>query len=314
MEEVTEEARKAAPGAEIYVQESQRGTADAVLAARTAIAAHKGDVLILYADTPLLEAATVDRLIGALDGGADIAVAGFESETPNEYGRLLLDTNGTLRAIREARDASEAELGTRLCNSGVMAFRISDLEAVLAAIGNANAKSEFYLTDAVEIVRARGGTAAAVTCSEEEVLGVNARDGLAAAEAIWQRRARARIMAEGATLIAPETVWLSFDTVIGSDVLIEPNVFFGPGVAVENNVIIHAFCHFEKARLRQGSEVGPFARLRPGADVGPNAKVGNFVEIKKEPRPTISPTLATATSAPGPTSAPARFSATTTGS
>ncbi len=196
------------------------------------------------------------------------------------YGRLLLAPDGALVAIREAKDASEAELRTSLCNSGVMAFRLADLEAVLASIGNDNAKREFYLTDAVEIVRKRGGKAAAVTCSEDEVLGVNARDELAAAEEIWQRRARARIMAEGATLIAPETVWLSWDTVIGRDVLIEPNVFFGPGVSVEDGVIIHAFCHFERARLRSGSEVGPFARLRPGADVGPDAKVGNFVEIK----------------------------------
>lgn len=280
MEDVSAEAVRSAPGAEIYVQEGQRGTADAVLAARAAITAHKGDVLILYADTPLLEAATVERLIGALDQGANVAVAGFESESPGDYGRLLLEPGGALRAIREAKDATEAELASNLCNSGIMAFRHADFMGVLTSIRDANAKREFYLTDAVEIVRRQGGTAAAVNCSEEEVLGVNARDGLAAAEAIWQQRARARIMAAGATLIAPETVWLSWDTVIGRDVLIEPNVFFGPGVSVEDDVTIHAFCHFEKARLRSGSEIGPYARMRPGADVGPNAKVGNFVEIK----------------------------------
>jgi bifunctional UDP-N-acetylglucosamine pyrophosphorylase / glucosamine-1-phosphate N-acetyltransferase len=280
MEDVTAEAQSVAPGAEIFVQESQRGTADAVLAARKAILAHKGDVLVLYADTPLLEAESVERLLGALDGGADMAVAGFETENPGAYGRLLLAPDGALVAIREAKDASESELRTRLCNSGVMAFRLDDLETLLASIGNANAKREFYLTDAVEIVCARGGKAAAVTCSEDEVLGINARDGLAAAEEIWQRRVRARVMAGGATLIAPETVWLSWDTVIGRDVLIEPNVFFGPGVTVEDGVIIHAFSHLERARVRAGSELGPFARLRPGADVGPNAKVGNFVEIK----------------------------------
>jgi bifunctional UDP-N-acetylglucosamine pyrophosphorylase/glucosamine-1-phosphate N-acetyltransferase len=280
MEDVVVETRKATPGAEIFVQESQRGTADAVLAARKAIAAHTGDVLVLYGDTPLLEAESLERLLGALDGGADMAVIGFEAENPAEYGRLLLAPDGALVAIREAKDASAAELKTRLCNSGVMVFRLADLESVLAAIGNANAKREFYLTDAVEVVRARGGKAAAVTCSEEEVLGINARDGLAAAEEIWQQRARARVMAGGATLIAPETVWLSWDTVIGRDVLIEPSVFFGPGVTVEDDVIIHAFSHLERARIRKGSELGPFARLRPGADVGPDAKVGNFVEVK----------------------------------
>jgi bifunctional UDP-N-acetylglucosamine pyrophosphorylase/glucosamine-1-phosphate N-acetyltransferase len=280
MDAVAAEAQKIAPGAEIYVQEKQRGTADAVLAARKAIAAHRGDVLVLYADTPLLEAETLTRLVAALDSGAAVAVAGFESASPGDYGRLILGADGALLAIREAKDASEAELRSRLCNSGVMAFRVPDLEGALASIKDENAKREFYLTDAVEVIRSRGGTAAAVTCSEDEVLGVNARDGLAAAEQIWQRRARARAMREGATLIAPETVWFSWDTVIGRDVLVEPNVFFGPGVTVEDGVIIHANCHFERARLRQGSEVGPFARLRPGADVGPDAKVGNFVEIK----------------------------------
>jgi bifunctional UDP-N-acetylglucosamine pyrophosphorylase/glucosamine-1-phosphate N-acetyltransferase len=280
MEDVKAEALRTAPGTEIYVQESQRGTADAVLAARKAIAAHKGDVLVLYADTPLVEIATLERLLGALDGGANLAVAGFESENPQAYGRLLLEPDGALRAIREAKDASEAELQTRLCNSGVMAFRLADLEAALASIGNANAKGEFYLTDAVEVVRARGGSAAAMTCSEEEVLGVNARGELAAAEAIWQRRARARIMAEGATLIAPETVWLSYDTVIGRDVLIEPNVFFGPAVVVEDGAEIKANCHIEGARVGSGARIGPFARLRPGANLEADVHIGNFVEVK----------------------------------
>jgi bifunctional UDP-N-acetylglucosamine pyrophosphorylase/glucosamine-1-phosphate N-acetyltransferase len=280
MDDVAAQARSVAPGAEIFIQESQRGTADAVLAARKAIATHEGDVLVLYGDTPLLEAESVERLLGALDGGADMAVVGFESETPGAYGRLLLAPDGALLAIREAKDASEAELRTRLCNSGVMAFRVADLEGALASIGNANAKGEFYLTDMVEIVRAKGGKAAAVACPEEEVLGVNDRDDLAVAEEIWQWRARARVMADGATLIAPETVWLSWDTVIGRDVLIEPNVFFRPGVAIEDEVIIHAFSHLERARIRKGSEIGPFARLRPGADVGPDAKIGNFVEVK----------------------------------
>jgi bifunctional UDP-N-acetylglucosamine pyrophosphorylase/glucosamine-1-phosphate N-acetyltransferase len=280
MEDVRGATRTAAPEAQVFVQPSQLGTADAVLAAREAISAHRGDVIVLYADTPLIEAATIGRLIAALDQGADLAVLGFEAETPGDYGRLLSGSDGTLLAIREAKDASEAERRIRLCNSGVMAFRLDDPLDVLTAIGNSNAKGEYYLTDAVEIVRRKGGRAAVVVGSEGEVVGVNSRGELAAAEAIWQTRARARIMAEGATLIAPETVWFAFDTVVGRDVLIEPNVFFGPGVAVEDGVTIHAFCHFEGARLRAGTEVGPFARMRPGADVGPKAKVGNFVEVK----------------------------------
>lgn len=280
MEVVRKEALAAAPGAAVYVQENQAGTADAVLAAREAIAAHRGDLLVLFADTPLLRAETIGKLLGELERGAQIAVLGFEARDPGSYGRLLTTADGTLTAIREAKDASPAELAIRLCNSGVMAFRLASPLAALDKIGNANAKGEFYLTDAVEIVRAQGGRAAVVVCDEDEVLGVNARGELAQAEAIWQRRARQRVMADGVTLIAPETVWLSFDTVLGRDVLIEPNVFFGPGVTVEDGAEIRANSHIEGALIGAGARVGPFARLRPGAVLGRDVHIGNFVEVK----------------------------------
>jgi bifunctional UDP-N-acetylglucosamine pyrophosphorylase/glucosamine-1-phosphate N-acetyltransferase len=280
MDAVAKEVGRVAPKAAVFVQEAQLGTADAVLAAREAIQANKGDIVVLYADTPLIEAATVKTLVGELDRGANVAVLGFEARDPGSYGRLLTEADGTLTAIREAKDASPAELAVRLCNSGVMAFRLDDPLAVLGAIDNKNAKGEFYLTDAVEIARARGGRAAVVVCSEDEVLGVNSRAELSQAEAIWQRRARARLMAEGVTLIAPETVWLSYDTVVGRDTLIEPNVFFAPGVTVGEGAEILANCHFAGARIGPGVRIGPFARLRPGADLGRNVHVGNFVEVK----------------------------------
>jgi bifunctional UDP-N-acetylglucosamine pyrophosphorylase/glucosamine-1-phosphate N-acetyltransferase len=280
MDEVRAVALKVAPKAKICIQEGQLGTADALLAARDAIGRHRGDVLVLYADTPLIEVATLRRLIEALDQGAGLAVLGFRSAEPGSYGRLITGADGTLLAIREARDASPAELKIGLCNSGVMAFRVDDLLGVLGAIGNKNAKGEYYLTDAVEVVRGRGGQAVAVVGSEEEVLGVNTRAELAAAEAVWQRRARARIMAEGATLIAPETVWLSFDTRIGRDVTIEPNVFFGPGVTVGDGAEIKANCHIEGALIGKKARIGPFARLRPGAALGEGVHIGNFVEVK----------------------------------
>jgi bifunctional UDP-N-acetylglucosamine pyrophosphorylase/glucosamine-1-phosphate N-acetyltransferase len=209
-----------------------------------------------------------------------VAVLGFEARDPGNYGRLLTQADGTLLAIREAKDATEAERAVRLCNSGVMAFRLADPLAVLDRIGNQNAKGEFYLTDAVEIVRSTGGRAAVVICDEDEVLGVNSKAELAAAEAIWQRRAREQAMAEGVTMIAPETVWLSFDTRLARDVVIEPNVFFGPGVSVEEGAEIRANCHIEGTRIAAGALIGPFARLRPGAVVGREAHVGNFVELK----------------------------------
>jgi bifunctional UDP-N-acetylglucosamine pyrophosphorylase/glucosamine-1-phosphate N-acetyltransferase len=280
MDGVREEALAAAPGATVFVQEAQLGTADAVRAARAAIAAHTGDLLVLFADTPLITATTIGKLRAELDRGAAVAVLGFEAREPGSYGRLVTDADGSLKAIREAKDASPAELGIRLCNSGVMAFRLDQPLAVLDKIGNANAKGEFYLTDAIEIVRAQGGRAGVVVCEEDEVLGVNARSELAEAEAIWQRRARRRAMDGGVTLIAPETVWLSFDTVLGADVLIEPNVFFGPRVTVGDGAEIKANSYLEGAEVGPGARVGPFARLRPGAVLGRDVHVGNFVEVK----------------------------------
>jgi len=280
MDVVATEAQRVTPSAQVFVQASQRGTADAVIAARPALDQQNGDVVVLYADTPLIRSETLSRLRAALDAGANIAVLGFRAEDASGYGRLLTDHKGALVAIREERDASDAERRIDLCNSGVMAFRVPNISELLGRIGNDNAKSEFYLTDAVEIGVRAGLTATVVECREDEVLGVNARDQLAVAEAIWQRRARSRFMQDGVTMIAPETVWLSFDTRIASDVVIEPHVVFGLDVTVEEGVRILGFCHFEGAVIGKGARIGPFARFRPGARIGSDAHIGNFVEVK----------------------------------
>jgi bifunctional UDP-N-acetylglucosamine pyrophosphorylase/glucosamine-1-phosphate N-acetyltransferase len=280
MEAVRAEVARRSPRAHVFVQLEQKGTAHAVLAAREAVAGHRGDVLVLVADVPLLTAESIGRLRAALDAGSNVAVLGFEAENPGGYGRLVTDPTGALLAIREEKDASEAERAIRLCNSGVLAFRHPGLVTMLERIGSGNTQREYYLTDAVELARAAGLKTSVVLCPENEVLGINARDQLAAAERIWQDRARLGAMREGATLIAPETVWFSHDTKIGRDVTIEPNVFFGPGVVVEDGVVIHANCHITGASIRAGAEVGPFARLRPGADIGPSVHIGNFVEVK----------------------------------
>lgn len=280
MDAVRQAALAAKPSAKIFVQQQQFGTGHAVLSARDAIAAHQGDVIVLYSDTPLIEAETVRRLIAALDQGAAVAVLGFDKADPGGYGRLLVDGDGKLRGIREARDASPEELAITLCNSGVIAFRSEDLAGLLGRISNANVKGEYYLTDAVEIAVRDGAVARYVLCHPEDVLGVNSRVELAEVEAIWQRRARVRFMAEGVTMIAPDTVWLSFDTKIGRDTVIEPNVVIAPGVTIGANCEIKASCHFEGAVVGDGAKVGPFARLRPGAVLGADVHVGNFVEVK----------------------------------
>lgn len=280
MAPVRTEAEKAAPGIAVFEQAEPLGTAHAVLAARAALEAHAGDVLVLFADTPLLQPDTMRALTAALDGGAHIAVLGFEPPDPTGYGRLLTDASGRVSAIREHGEASEEERKIALCNAGAMAFRVPKLADLLALVGRENGKGEHYLTDAVALGAARGLHARAVVCTVEEAMGVNSRAQLADAEAVFQRRARAKAMEEGATLVAPETVWLSFDTRIGRDVTIEPNVFLGPGVVIEDGAEILANCHMVGARVRKGARVGPFARLRPGADIGEGAHMGNFVEVK----------------------------------
>ncbi len=266
-------------GAEPFEQTERLGTAHAVLAARAALAEPADDVLVLYGDTPLITPATLDRLRGALAMGADVAVLGIRPQDPAGYGRLIVE-GGRLVAIREERDASAAERANGFCNAGVMAFRGPGMVALLDRIGNANAKGEYYLTDAIELANAGGLKAVAVEAEADEVAGVNTRAELAEAEAVFQRRRRREAMLGGATLVDPATVYFSHDTVVGQDVLIEPSVVLGPKVVLEDGATIRAFSHLEGARVAKGAVIGPFARLRPGADIGEKAKVGNFCEVK----------------------------------
>lgn len=278
---IAQAVHEADPAARLYVQQEQLGTAHAVSSAGEMYKEHAGSVLVLFGDTPLVRSATLMQLRQAIAEGADMAVLAFEAHDPTGYGRVLLDSSGAPRAIREHRDASPEELKTHLCNSGVMAFRASALRELLPRIGKDNAKGEYYLSDAVALAHADGLQIAIVTCSEAEVIGINDHSQLAQAEALMQSRLRAAAMAAGVTLMAPETVSLSHDTRLEKDVVIEPHVVFGPGVIVGEGARINAFSHIEGAIIHPGAMVGPFARLRPGAQIGPRAKIGNFVEIKK---------------------------------
>ncbi|MFE1598014.1 bifunctional UDP-N-acetylglucosamine diphosphorylase/glucosamine-1-phosphate N-acetyltransferase GlmU [Methylobacterium sp. ID0610] len=269
----------AAPGAAVFPQAERLGTAHAVLAARPALEAGYDDVVIAFGDTPLIRPETLARLRAPLAEGAAIAVLAFEAANPTGYGRVLTAGDRVV-AIREEKDASAEERRVTLSNAGLMALSGRLALDLLGRIGNANAAGEYYLPDAVALAVADGERVAVVPVAEAEAQGVNDRVQLAAAEAAIQARLRRAAMLGGATLTAPETVFLSHDTRLGRDVVVEPHVVFGPGVVVGDGCTIHAFSHLEKATLEAGVQVGPYARLRPGAALAAGARIGNFVEVK----------------------------------
>jgi bifunctional UDP-N-acetylglucosamine pyrophosphorylase/glucosamine-1-phosphate N-acetyltransferase len=277
---VAEHARKRLGEGAVCIQDPPLGTGHAVRAAQEALKGFQGDVLVAYADTPLLDAAAVEPLFAAREAGADVAVLGFEAADPGAYGRLVMEPDGTLERIVEAKEASKAELAITACNSGVLAAPAELLFKLLAAVKNENAKGEYYLTDVVALARAADFTVKAVLTAEAKVLGVNSQVELAAAEAEFQRARREQAMVAGVAMPAPDTVMFAYDTQVGPGAVIEPYVVFGPGVTVEGGAVIRAFSHLEGAKVAAGAIVGPYARLRPGADIGRDAHIGNFVEVK----------------------------------
>ncbi|MFT4056412.1 MAG: bifunctional UDP-N-acetylglucosamine diphosphorylase/glucosamine-1-phosphate N-acetyltransferase GlmU [Novosphingobium sp.] len=269
--------------ATIAVQEPQLGTGHAVQQAEGALAGFNGDVLILYGDVPFVREETMRAMIARLhaEDAPAVVVLGFQPEDPLQYGRVLAHDDGRIAMMVEYKDATEEQRACRLCNSGLMAVKSADLFDLLAKVGNENAQGEYYLVDIVNIATLEGRACAViVTDDPDEVGGINSRGELAEAEARWQKKRRVQAMADGVTLIAPETVFFAWDTKLGRDVTVEPNVVFGPGVSVADDVVIHAFSHLEGATLESGVTIGPYARLRPGAVLKAKSKVGNFVEMK----------------------------------
>jgi bifunctional UDP-N-acetylglucosamine pyrophosphorylase/glucosamine-1-phosphate N-acetyltransferase len=280
MPALSEAAAKLVGAENVVVQREQLGTANAVDAAREALKGAEGQAIVLYADTPLVPKDAGERAFAEIDKGAGVCVLGFNAQLPNRYGRLVTTKDGSLEAIVEANDASEAQLKIELANSGVMAAPVKLMFDLLKEVKNDNAKGEFYLTDLVGLARGRGHRAAVALCEESDVQGVNSQAELATVEFVFQRTTRDRLMAEGVTMSAPYTVYFSHDTKIAAGVTIEPNVVFATGVSVESGATIRAFSHLEGAKVGAGAQVGPYARLRPGAVIGKDAHIGNFVEVK----------------------------------
>ncbi len=266
-------------GVELALQDQALGTGHAARMAESALAGFEGDVVVLLNDTPLIRAETVRSMFEAR-AGADIVLLAFEAENPTGYGRLVRGADGNVERIVEEKEASAAEKAINLCNSGVMAAPAGLLFSLLAQVKNDNAKGEYYITDIIGLAHAAGKSVRVVLAPEAELMGMNARAEQAKVEAAFQARARAAALAAGVTLMDPDSVYFSHDTKLAQDVIVEPQVFFGPGVTVESGAVIHAFSHLEGAHVGADTNVGPFARLRPGAKLGADVKIGNFVEVK----------------------------------
>jgi bifunctional UDP-N-acetylglucosamine pyrophosphorylase/glucosamine-1-phosphate N-acetyltransferase len=267
----------------VAVQAEQKGTGHAVQQAEKALAGYDGPVLILYGDTPFVEAETLRRMLNRLDGddGPGVVVLASCPPDPLKYGRIILGQGDRIAKMVEYKDATEEERAVRLCNSGMMAVRARDLFRWLAKVGNDNAAGEYYLPDVVNIAAAEGREAVVIEGDPYETAGVNSRAELAHLELEWQRRRREQVLHEGATLIDPESVWFAYDTKLGRDVTVEPHVVFGPGVEIADGATIKAFSHIEGATIGAKASIGPFARIRPGTTLADRTKVGNFVELKK---------------------------------
>ncbi|MEM7596721.1 MAG: bifunctional UDP-N-acetylglucosamine diphosphorylase/glucosamine-1-phosphate N-acetyltransferase GlmU [Pseudomonadota bacterium] len=277
-EQVQAAAEAYDPRAQVVLQEEQNGTAHAVAQARAALDGFSGDAVVLYGDTPFVRADTLTRMAEARRDH-DIVVLGFEAADPGRYGRLIM-AGDTLERIVEFKDATDEERAVTFCNSGIIMADATRLMGLVARVDNDNAAGEYYLTDIVGLARSDGLSATAIACDEAETLGINSRAELALAEAAFQAQMRDDALDNGVTLPAPETVHFAFDTVLGRDAMVEPNVVFGPGVTVETGARIRAFCHIEDAHIARDAVVGPFARVRGGAEISEHVKIGNFVELK----------------------------------
>ncbi len=281
MSQVESEAKAFAPNAVLAIQKDRLGTGHAVSMAESALEDFNGTILILYGDVPLIQPQTLKNLSALVTSDMPLAVLGFQTSTPKGYGRLLQNELGNLTAIVEEKDATDEQRQIELCNSGIMAVDSKSLWPLLKQLDNDNASKEYYLTDIVRHCVAQNKQVGIAVCDQDEVAGINDRRQLADMEEVFQTKLRNDAMAQGVTMVAPQSVFLSADTVFGMDITIEPNVFFGKGVKVGDNATIYANCHIVETTIGEGALIGPFARLRPGTDLGENTKVGNFVEIKK---------------------------------
>ena len=274
--------QKSLTGIRCAIQKKQKGTADAVVAAQSLLRRFKGNIVVLCADTPFVSANTLRSLLRQLERnrGHDLVILGTKAKNARQYGRILTDDQGKPRKIVESLDMSSSESKASLCNSGIIAAKSKVLFNLLRLVKNKNAKREYYLTDIVEIARNQGRHVGLMKAAEDEVMGINSPEDLVEANALFQKKTRLKFLQKGVSMRDPNSVWFSYDTKIGSNVTIGPNVYFGENTKISNDVIIHPFCHMEGADVGKGASIGPFSRLRPKTKIAANVQIGSFVELK----------------------------------
>ena len=285
----------AADDLNFVLQSEQLGTGHAVAQALPALTAER--VLILYGDVPLIETATLERLMQRVSQ-QQLGLLTVNLNDPTGYGRIVRDGSGVVKAIVEHKDASAEQRLISEGNTGILAVPGKRLSDWLGRLSNSNAQGEYYLTDVIAMAVADGLVVATEQAADEmEVLGANDRIQLAQLERHYQYRAARRLMVQGVTLIDPARFDLRGEVAVGRDVTIDINVILegqvviedgvqiGPNCVIKNSTlragaVVKANSHLDGAEMGEGADCGPFARLRPGSVLGAKAHVGNFVELK----------------------------------
>ena len=279
------------------LQAEQLGTGHAVQQAMPAVP-DDHLVLILFGDVPLVQAATMQRLVEAAAGGEALGVLSVRMKDPTGYGRIVRDRAGTVARIVEHKDANQKERAIDEVNTGLMAASAKRMREWLAQLRNDNAQGEYYLTDVV-VLAAKAGLKVNVipADSEDEVLGVNDKVQLAEVESIYRKRRATELMLQGVTLVDPARFDARGPVTAGRDVHIDVNVVFegvvklgnrvriGPNVVIRDSeigddTVVFPNCVIDRASIGSSCNIGPFARFRPSSSLAQGVHVGNFVEVK----------------------------------
>ena len=258
------------------IQKNQKGTADAIEAAKSSIKTQ--NFIILFGDVPLISDNSLKRLINNFKNKVGSMIL-FKSLKPHGYGRAILEKNKVVKVVEEIH-TSKSEKLIELCNSGIMLVNKVIFFKLIQQIKFRKIKKERYLTDIFEIYFKKKIPFSFIQAEEEEMSGINTLLDFNKVDKILQKRLVAKFLNNGVLIKKPETCYFSYDTKIQSKVIIEPNVTIRNKVSIKSGSIIKNFSDLEGILVKENCSIGPHARLRPNSTIGKNCKIGNYVEIK----------------------------------